>query len=73
MFVGVCGVVGKYEFGIPLEPDAVFVKLSDLVSVINREDKPPDNVLPPAETIEKLYDTFHTISLYLQLILLIYS
>ena len=49
MFVGVCGVVGKYEFGIPLEPDAVFVKLSDLVSVINREDKPPDNVLPPLQ------------------------
>ena len=59
MFVGACCVVGKYEFGIPLEPDAVFVKLSDLVSVINREDKPPDDVLPPAETIEKLCDTFH--------------
>ena len=47
MCVGACCVVGRYEFGIPLEPDAVFVKLSDLVSGVNREDKPPDNVLPP--------------------------
>ena len=48
MCVGACCEVGRYEFGIPLEPDAVFVKLSDLVSVVNREDKPPDNALPPA-------------------------
>ena len=73
MFVGVCGVVGKYEFGIPLEPDAVFVKLSDLVSVINREDKPPDNVLPPAVLRNNRKKCMIHFSLYLQLILLIYS